>query len=320
VYWYYKYPLYVLLAAVLLGILYLAWRQLPGEVADSLRVGGDETADTEDGGGHTPVGGSPRTPGTNRGIPAPSATLALQIKGAKEQLANDSPLAARTLARKVLASEGVRQFSDLWFEAAEVASQANTELFNSDAPAPEKVRYEVQTGDNLVNIAKAHSTTVQALQRGNSRLGPDSAKIFPGMILHIYRGTWRIAISKERFVLLLYDGDLLFKLYHVGIGRQDRTPVGTFKIINKLAEPAWTPPGKVIPYGDPENVLGTRWLGLQATGDTDPTLKGYGIHGTWRPESIGKAESEGCVRLRNDDVDELFDVVPPGIPVLIEGE
>ena len=70
---------------------------------------------------------------------------------------------------------------------------------------------------------------------------------------------------------------------------------------------------KTIPYGDPENVLGTRWMGFE----NQPGVMGYGIHGTERPESIGGDESMGCVRMRNREVEELFGVVPRGTPVRI---
>jgi len=57
----------------------------------------------------------------------------------------------------------------------------------------------------------------------------------------------------------------------------------------------------------PANPLGTRWMGLG--------YKGYGIHGTNRPHSIGKAASHGCIRMRNHDVEELFELVQVGDPV-----
>jgi len=72
----------------------------------------------------------------------------------------------------------------------------------------------------------------------------------------------------------------------------------------------------MIPYGDKENVLGTRWISLTATGQT-PKVRGYGIHGTWEPDTVGKQASAGCVRLLNPDVEELFLIVPMGTPVTI---
>ena len=109
-------------------------------------------------------------------------------------------------------------------------------------------------------------------------------------------------------------------MYSVGIGRQGRTPTGTFKVASRIREPDWdspTPRGK-IPFGDKDNVLGTRWMQLKPTGNTNQNLRGYGIHGTWQPESIGHSLSNGCIRMKNRDVEELFSIVPLGTPVTIE--
>ena len=59
-----------------------------------------------------------------------------------------------------------------------------------------------------------------------------------------------------------------------------------------------------FPYGDPENILGTHWLGLN--------VPGYGIHGTWDTNSIGKQATAGCIRLLNDDIAELYTILPVG--------
>jgi hypothetical protein len=67
----------------------------------------------------------------------------------------------------------------------------------------------------------------------------------------------------------------------------------------------------VIPTGK-DNPVGTRWVGL--------TLKGYGIHGTNAPGSIGRAASHGCIRLRNRDMERLFTMLRVGDVVKIRGE
>ena len=72
----------------------------------------------------------------------------------------------------------------------------------------------------------------------------------------------------------------------------------------------------MVPFGDKENILGTRWMSLTATGETPPA-RGYGIHGTWEPATLGKQSSAGCIRMRNSDVEELFMLVPEGTPVTI---
>lgn len=72
----------------------------------------------------------------------------------------------------------------------------------------------------------------------------------------------------------------------------------------------------MIPFGDKDNVLGTRWMSLQAANPTN-AVRGYGLHGTWEPETIGRQASAGCVRLLNNEVEELFLLVPIGTRVVI---
>jgi lipoprotein-anchoring transpeptidase ErfK/SrfK len=102
------------------------------------------------------------------------------------------------------------------------------------------------------------------------------------------------------------------------VGRQGRTPSGTFKIAGKTLEPEWYYNGKTIPYGDKRNVLGTRWMALKPIKGTDPNLRGYGIHGTWMPETVGTQCSNGCIRMRNKEVEELFSILPYGTEIVIK--
>jgi L,D-transpeptidase ErfK/SrfK len=117
----------------------------------------------------------------------------------------------------------------------------------------------------------------------------------------------RIVISlPDRKVVLYVDGRVS-KVYSVAIGKHTTpTPSGTFRIVSRVVKPTYYQPGKVVPAG-PANPLGTRWMGLG--------YKGYGIHGTNRPKSIGKAASHGCIRMRNQDVEDLFERVEVGDPV-----
>jgi lipoprotein-anchoring transpeptidase ErfK/SrfK len=140
-----------------------------------------------------------------------------------------------------------------------------------------------------------------------------------GDVLHVYTAEWNIWVSKADFLLLVKDSDRVIKAYDIGIGAQDRTPVGTFHINVKQSDPAWDKPGAdKIPAGHPDNVLGTRWMGLKPIDETPKTLKSYGIHGTTEPDTIGTAASQGCVRMLNSDVEELYRIVPRRTPVVIE--
>ena len=121
-----------------------------------------------------------------------------------------------------------------------------------------------------------------------------------------------LLINKSQNVLFLKSGEEVLKIYHVSTGKNNITPVGTFKIATKIENPVWFKNGGApIPSESPENELGSRWMGF----DTDPH---YGIHGTLHPETIGQQVTDGCVRLKNEDVEELFDIIPVGTEVVIQ--
>ena len=230
------------------------------------------------------------------------------LKKANELYKQEEYVDAKKLLLKVIES-GLKEGNNLWEEAAELLSKINTEIYMSDMPSPNKKLYTIQAGDSLNKIAKKFHTTVEAIQKSNG-LNPTNPIIYPGKTLYIYQGNWSIKVSKRKFRLYLYNGKRLFKIYNVGVGRQGRTPEGEFIIANKQKHPTWYNEGKAIAYGTKENVLGTRWMALKPIGKTDQHLRGYGIHGTWKPETIGTKSSNGCIRMKNDDVDELFTIVP----------
>jgi lipoprotein-anchoring transpeptidase ErfK/SrfK len=192
----------------------------------------------------------------------------------------------------------------------------NVELVRQPWPIEEKTDYVVQEGDSIKAIAQKFGTTVEVIVEGNQLKRPDVIK--PGDRLRVFSGKLAVVVNKTRNDLLVTCNGRFFKRYRVGTGKYDRTPVGTFAVCERIKEPVWwRADGKTIPFGDKDNILGTRWLALKATGGT-PAVKGYGIHGTWDPESIGKAESAGCIRLVNSDVEELLGLIPVGTEVVIE--
>jgi lipoprotein-anchoring transpeptidase ErfK/SrfK len=115
----------------------------------------------------------------------------------------------------------------------------------------------------------------------------------------------------DRKLALTQDGRVL-RVYSVAVGAAvSPSPTGTLKIINKVPNPTYYHRGTVIAPGK-SNPLGNRWIGLDA--------KGYGIHGTNVPSSIGKAASHGCIRLGKQDVEDLFNRVQVGDVVEIHGQ
>ena len=122
----------------------------------------------------------------------------------------------------------------------------------------------------------------------------------------------RIVVSLPDRKLALIENDAIVSIYPVAVGApHSPSPVGTFSVVTRVANPTYYKPGKVIGPG-PANPIGTRWIGLSA--------KGYGIHGTDSPMSIGYAKSHGCIRLRNDDVERLFERVRAGDVVELHAE
>jgi lipoprotein-anchoring transpeptidase ErfK/SrfK len=124
----------------------------------------------------------------------------------------------------------------------------------------------------------------------------------------------RVLVHKGSHSLWVLLGEVPVRFYAVGLGMNGRTPEGTFEVEEMLQRPDyWPPGGKRIPFGQKGNPLGTRWMGFRDT----PDAQGYGIHGTDEPDSIGKDLSQGCVRLRNAEVEQLFTWVLPGTTVEI---
>jgi lipoprotein-anchoring transpeptidase ErfK/SrfK len=185
----------------------------------------------------------------------------------------------------------------------------NIDLLFSPAQMPQTISYEIVPGDSLGKLAKKYNTTPQLIKRAN---GLKSDVIRTGEKLRIWTAPFNILVNKSQNVLFLKSGEEVFKIYHVSTGKDNITPVGTFKIATKIEKPVWFRNGGApIPSESPENELGTRWMGF----DVDPH---YGIHGTLHPESIGQQVTAGCVRLKNADVEELFDIIPVGTQVVIQ--
>lgn len=166
--------------------------------------------------------------------------------------------------------------------------------------------YTVEAGDQLRTIGKKYQVSWEYLAKLN-RVSP--AKIRQGQKLKIVPGPFGVVVSLSRFELTVHLAGSYVKRYRVGVGKDGSSPVGTFPVKNKQTDPTYYGPDGVIRNDDPENPLGERWIDI---GDS------FGIHGTNEPESIGKAESRGCIRMQNQDVAEVYDFLVIGSEVTIE--
>lgn len=161
---------------------------------------------------------------------------------------------------------------------------------------PNANTYVIRKGDTLAAIAKAFNVTLQALLNANPGITPQALYIDQVICIPIAPIPLSITVSIKAKTLTLYKEGRLFKAYPVATGKTTTpTPIGTFTIKNKQVNPGG-------PYG-------TRWMGL--------SKPHYGIHGTNNPASIGTSASNGCVRMFNKDVDDLFNHVGVGTVVRI---
>jgi len=161
---------------------------------------------------------------------------------------------------------------------------------------PNANAYVVRKGDTSAAIAKAFNVSLQALLNANPGVTPQSLYIDQVLCVPIAPLPLSITVSINGKTLTLYKDGRMFKAYPVATGKPTTpTPVGTFTLKNKQVNPGG-------PYG-------TRWMGLSAPH--------YGIHGTNNPASIGTSASNGCVRMYNKDVEDLFNYVGVGTVVRI---
>lgn len=224
---------------------------------------------------------------------------------AKAEEAKGNFIEAKALYRKLIGEYPNSQKVLEWEKKLE---ELNLKLLFSSAITAGSKAYEIKPGDSLNRIAREFKTTVELIKKENN-LSDD--RITPGRKIKVWTAPFSILVDKSQNILMLKANEEVIKTYIVSTGKNNCTPTGTFKIVNKQIDPPWfkSGAGKPIPTGSPENVLGTRWMGFD--------LAGYGIHGTVDPQSLGKQVTQGCVRLSNPDVEELYIIVPIGTEVTV---
>lgn len=171
-----------------------------------------------------------------------------------------------------------------------------------------------------VDAEKLHDDLEAALQQGNDReVTPEVSRIPPEVTTDELAAKYPtyLTIDRGNFKITLWKNLKVKKAYGIAVGQQGlETPAGVYTINDKQVNPSWHVPdsawagdlaGQTIPPG-PGDPLVARWMGF---------YNGAGIHGTDEPDSIGSAASHGCVRMRVDDVIDLYDRVPLGTPIYI---
>ena len=126
-----------------------------------------------------------------------------------------------------------------------------------------------------------------------------------------------IVFTKQRKLYFVLGNNRAMQ-YGVGVGRDGYTWTGIHTVTNKREWPDWRPPPEMLKRqpglprhmnGGPGNPLGARAMYIGSTI--------YRIHGTHEPDSVGEADSSGCIRLTNDDVVDLYNRVKIGAKVIV---
>ena len=216
---------------------------------------------------------------------------------------------------------------DLSADQADHARQVLTQLNQKMLFSPRIFRddpyayaYDVKAGDMLAKIERNEllhvPTELLILINGLN----ENAGIRAGQTLKLIRGPFHAVVSKATMTMDLYlhrEGlDAIFvQRLPVGLGRNDGTPTGLWrvKLGGKGRRVAWYPPpssglrGK-IEWGMPDYAFGEKgiWIPLEGMDDDTQITSGYGIHSTSDPDSIGRSESLGCIRLRDADIERVY--------------
>ncbi|MDD3375205.1 MAG: L,D-transpeptidase family protein [Candidatus Omnitrophica bacterium] len=231
-----------------------------------------------------------------------SEALALYEKGVELQKNNDW-LEAKTIYDQMMSEHfDFDQIEDVQKRLEDV----NMKIILSNVQTPQTVIHIVEKGDSLGKIGQKYNCTIALIKKSNN-LKDDTIRL--NQRLRIWTSEFSVLVDKSQNTLILKAGDDIVKTYTVSTGENNSTPVGTFVIETKLIDPVWFKSGAIIPPDSPKNVLGTRWMGFD--------IPGYGIHGTTEPEALGQQVTAGCVRMRNDEVEELYDLLPFGTKVTI---
>lgn len=179
--------------------------------------------------------------------------------------------------------------------------------------------YTVKPGDLVAKIANAYRIPDQLLLNLSGMKSAKSLQV--GNKVKVILGPVHARVTKHEYRMDFYvlnkqGAKIYLKSLNVGLGMDNRTPVGKFRVgvldgdllRGKMENSAWKDPenGKYYEPGDKANPIGRFWIPLQGTEPTTAGFTGYGIHGTTDPKSIGQNMSHGCVRLVDADIEEVY--------------
>jgi lipoprotein-anchoring transpeptidase ErfK/SrfK len=261
---------------------------------------------------------------------APAAPVAVSaarpLTDAQAKLDGGDLIAAREIYNNDILS-GHLSATEVDSAKKQIAQINQTLLFSTKRFAADPLGgvYTVKPGERLSAIASAHDVTWELLLRLNNMSDP--RKLRAGQALKIVNGPFHVVVTKSKFTMDVYlgspgeRGSMYMTSFPVGLGRDDSTPTGTWMVDphHKIKHPTYySPRGEgVIAADDPKNPLGPFWIGLTGTDGQAVGKASYGIHGTIEPDSIGKMASLGCIRMHNEDVALVFELLVEGKSTVI---
>jgi LysM repeat protein len=173
---------------------------------------------------------------------------------------------------------------------------------------------QVKPGDQLRIIGERYKVPYEILMEINGISRPEALKA--GEVIKVINGPFHVKIYRSTFMMDLYLQTTYVRSFRVGLGKPDRqTPTGLWRVKpgGKLHSPLWTDPdtNEVVHPESPNYPLGSRWIELEGVEEGTEGRTGFGIHGTKESETIGSADSRGCIRLDNGDVILLYNLLVP---------
>lgn len=248
--------------------------------------------------------------------PADAVSGSAALESARKLHASGKLLEARTQLNEFLKTRPVE--ADAADARALLERIADETIFSrrtvKDDPLVEA--YAVQPGDGLERIGRKYDVPYELLMTINGITRPNSLRA--DQTIKVLKGPFHARISKSQFRMDVYLGDVFVRSYPVGLGTESGTPEGKWQVKNRLLNPTYYPPAtapgekRIIEPDDPNNPLGEHWLGLEGIEGEAVGRTGFGVHGTIDPNSIGKAESLGCVRMHNEHVAVVYQMLAPG--------
>lgn len=265
-----------------------------------------------------PAAGGPtvdKSPTTPPPTTATAASVADRIRLGRQLIQQNKLVAGRAALNAALAGPISR--TDELAVKREMAAVNDKLVFSPlvEEGDPFTTVHVIQPGEYLSTLAPKYNTPWKFILRVNNIA--DARRVPAHARLKVVKGPFHCVVDKSDFRLDVYlagpEGDMYVRSFPVGLGEYGSTPVGSFVVRrhSKLIDPEWVNPrtGERFVGSNPANPIGERWIGLQGTDSETELMRGYGIHGTIEPQSIGKESSMGCVRLLPADIELLYDML-----------